>query len=329
MSHRLKVAIVGAGIAGLQIARNLEATCDVQVFEKSRGLGGRMSTRRADGYEFDHGAQYFTAHGAGFQQFLDRHLKSGNVAQWMPRMAALGATDEQPPFWNTPRYVAVPGMSSLCKAMAENLQIHRATRIAQITRADGQWRLTTETGGACGFFDWVISSAPVEQSAKLLPDEFAGHDDLQSARMQGCYSLMLGFENPKPLEWDAATVHGSPLAWIACNSSKPSRSGKLSILCQSRNDWAETHMEDDPAFVRDMLLSAFGKVTGMQETRAAYVSVHKWRFAKVETPTASPFLLDSANRLAAAGDWCGGGRVEAAFDSATALSVAIKEYISK
>ena len=55
------VAIIGAGIAGLSCASALQqAGIRVRVFEKSRGVGGRMSTRRGEGWECDHGAQYFT-----------------------------------------------------------------------------------------------------------------------------------------------------------------------------------------------------------------------------------------------------------------------------
>ncbi len=64
-----KVAVIGAGISGLMCARTLaDHGCDVSVFEKSRGVSGRMSTRRVDdSLSFDHGAQYFTARDRSLQ----------------------------------------------------------------------------------------------------------------------------------------------------------------------------------------------------------------------------------------------------------------------
>ena len=60
------IAIIGAGLSGLIAARELAKNNDVTIFEKARGVGGRMATRRAnnlkfDGFNFDHGTQYFTA----------------------------------------------------------------------------------------------------------------------------------------------------------------------------------------------------------------------------------------------------------------------------
>ncbi len=46
-SSKSTVAVIGAGMTGITCARALaDAGFDVTVFEKSRGLGGRMATRR-------------------------------------------------------------------------------------------------------------------------------------------------------------------------------------------------------------------------------------------------------------------------------------------
>jgi predicted NAD/FAD-dependent oxidoreductase len=71
MSERRKIAVVGAGIAGLALARSLHDIADVTVFEKSRGVGGRMATRRAGAVGFDHGAQYFTVRDDAFRRMLE------------------------------------------------------------------------------------------------------------------------------------------------------------------------------------------------------------------------------------------------------------------
>ena len=66
----LNIAVIGSGMAGLTLAKQLGAHADVTIFEKSRGLGGRMATRYANDFVFDHGAQFFVAKTPMFRQFL-------------------------------------------------------------------------------------------------------------------------------------------------------------------------------------------------------------------------------------------------------------------
>ncbi|WP_227269491.1 NAD(P)/FAD-dependent oxidoreductase [Roseobacter weihaiensis] len=327
MSHLPRIAIIGAGITGLRLAQRLVAQADVDIFEKSRGFGGRMSTRRAEDFQFDHGAQYFTAHTAAFREFLTPFLADGTVARWSPELVDLTAGQASGRAWTAPRYVALPGMNALCKALAVDQKVWRSTRVAAIERVGAAWSLIALDGERYGPYDWVLCTAPAEQSAQLMPVEFAESDALNTARMQGCYSLMLGFADPLDTGWEAAVVRDSPLAWIALNNSKPGRSEATSILCQSSNDWAEAHLEDDAQAVTARLSNALAAATGLEVGRAQYVSLHKWRFAKVACPAEQPCLVDPQKGLGAAGDWCGAGRVEAGFNSADALAVAVADCL--
>ena len=56
------IAIIGTGLAGLSAAQALHAAgLPVELFDKSRGSGGRMASKRSDAGSLDLGAQYFTA----------------------------------------------------------------------------------------------------------------------------------------------------------------------------------------------------------------------------------------------------------------------------
>ena len=60
------IAIIGTGIAGLSAAQALIAAGqNVELFDKSRGSGGRMASKRTDAGSVDLGAQYFTARAVG------------------------------------------------------------------------------------------------------------------------------------------------------------------------------------------------------------------------------------------------------------------------
>ena len=56
---RPRVAVVGAGVSGLNCAKKLQPNCDVTVFEASDGVGGRVRSDRERGYVFDRGFAVF------------------------------------------------------------------------------------------------------------------------------------------------------------------------------------------------------------------------------------------------------------------------------
>ena len=104
----LRVAVIGAGLAGLSAARTLrDQDHEVRVFDKGRGVGGRTSTRRSKSFAFDHGAQYFTAHDERFGRLVASWQEAGIVAPWPARITVLenGACRAGIP---RTRYVGVP-----------------------------------------------------------------------------------------------------------------------------------------------------------------------------------------------------------------------------
>ena len=66
--------VIGAGIAGILAAKQIQQyNLNVFILEKSRGVGGRMATRRFNGGIFDHGAQFFTVREPEFDPVVQDH----------------------------------------------------------------------------------------------------------------------------------------------------------------------------------------------------------------------------------------------------------------
>jgi predicted NAD/FAD-dependent oxidoreductase len=85
------IAVIGAGIAGTACASALQrAGYQVSLFDKSRGPGGRMSTRRGEDWQCDHGAQYFTARAPAFRAEVARWEAAGVAAQWHAQVSSFG-----------------------------------------------------------------------------------------------------------------------------------------------------------------------------------------------------------------------------------------------
>ncbi|NQY12596.1 MAG: NAD(P)-binding protein [Henriciella sp.] len=312
----MRIAIIGAGLAGLTLAEKLSGSHTVTVFEKARGPGGRMSTRRASPFGFDHGAQYFTAQSPEFQAFLDTLNADERIAPW-PNDITLS---EGAKVSSNQKWVAQPGMNAICKHLARDLDLRTQTQIQALIQARDLWELETDTGERIGPFDWVVSSAPSVQTAALMPSNFCHHEALSKVRMQGCFALMLGFDSPQAFDWQAIKSAGGPVGWMAVDSEKPGRTTACSVLIQSSNAWAEAHLEDDPEDVKAVLRAAGSALAGTDLSVATHQVLHRWRYASTPVPAGQPFLLDADLRLAACGDWCLGSKVEAAFESAVALA---------
>ena len=313
----MKIAIIGAGLSGLTAAINLDRTADITLFEKSRGAGGRICTRYVDSYNFDHGAQFFTARSAEFKQFLKPLIKSGVIDNWKARWIEVKDNriiNRQQ--WNDdlPRYVGVPSMSSIGKYLSKNLNIKLNTEVS-IEKSPKGWNIIGYDGEVFDHYDWVISAIPAEQSLKLLPDYFSHYDALKQKKMFGCYSLMLGFNEALDLDWDAAQLTGTDLSWIAVNSSKPGRPDDYSLLVHSTNDWAEEHLDDDMDAVKEYLCSQLAKIIGQNVYSAQHIDLHRWRYANIPKQDQNILFIDPESKLAACGDWCKKGRIEEAFRS--------------
>src|SRR5690606_40285748 len=81
------IAIIGTGIAGLSAAQALHgAGQHIELFDKSRGSGGRMASKRSDAGSLDLGAQYFTARDRRFVEVVQQWQARGWVAEWQPSL---------------------------------------------------------------------------------------------------------------------------------------------------------------------------------------------------------------------------------------------------
>ena len=311
------VAIIGAGVAGLSAAQRLvDEGFSVRVFEKSRGLGGRSATRRFRGFGFDHGAQYFTVQSSRFHSVIQPLIEIGDVRRWDPRIVTIRADRSRAPAPESDRYVGVPGMSTLGNSLAVDLTVQRDTRIAslQLERAD-DWTLVAEDGRKLGRYSGVVVSCPAPQAAWLLGPvvpELAA--DCSSVSMQPCWAVMAAFDDPLPVEFDAAFFDDDRLAWAARDSSKPGRPPMPDCwTLHAVPEWSARHLDDDDSGVAAALLDRFFDLSGLSMRDASTALAHRWRYARPDQDNPLPRRIDDSTRIVVAGDWTNGPRIEAAF----------------
>ncbi|MGD8977257.1 MAG: FAD-dependent oxidoreductase [Gammaproteobacteria bacterium] len=308
-----RFAVIGAGLAGLTAARVLgDRGHQVVVLEKARGPGGRMSTRRDGSLRFDHGAQYFTARHPRFIAQVEAWREAGLVQRWDADIAVIDSDMIRPAGTGTERYVGVPGMNAVCGHLA---RARADCRFGwQVTRAravSDAWVLESSDGDRLEA-DYLLLTAPPEQCRSLIDDPSV-HEALAPAEMRPCWAVMAVFDRPLLQGWDAAFVNTGALSWIASQASKPGRSSAHAWTLHASPDWSRAHLEDDRESVAEALLAEATKLKGAAAVLAKSVSAHRWRYALADEPLETGAFWFEDRRLAIAGDWCAGSRIEGAF----------------
>ena len=338
-------ASIGVGMAGIACARTLrQAGHHVTLFEKSRGVGGRMATRRSSFGSFDHGTQYFTVRDARFELALG--TVPGLCRPWSANavrvLDPVGRVVEAALPGGERHWVATPGMNALVKAWSEpmqddgNVQLEtRATRIARDPLMKNGWQVHTEAGDGSQHvyagFDKIILAIPPAQASSLLQasELHALTAPLQNVKVDPCWTLMLAF--PQAVQpglttlgpqWNAARSTHHRIAWMARESSKPGRERIERWTVQASAPWSAEHIHDSAERITGKLLKAFAEITGIRAT-PAHAEVHRWLYAKTAQPLGQSHLWFKAQGIGLCGDWCLGHRVEDAFVSGLELALAV------
>lgn len=318
--RRLRVIVVGAGMAGLTAARALsDQGHEVVVLEKARGPGGRMSTRRKDKFRFDHGAQYFTASDPRFRRHVMAWQERGLVQQWEARIGAASRDDIVKVSQATDRFVPVPSMSQVCRELMRGLEDCRfGWQACSLGYENKKWTVKSDAGDRVEG-DVLILTPPPEQVRSLLTDSEVDAA-LHSLEMRPCWAVMAVLDRPLFAHWDAAFVNHGPLSWVAAQAGRPGRPAADAWVLHGSPDWSQAHLEYNPDMVRDLLLDAARKLPGAQQFDVLEADAHRWRYALAREPLNQGAFWFESRRLAVAGDWCNGSKVEGAFLSGLAAA---------
>ena len=315
------IAIIGAGIAGLACARTLvNGGYPVAVFDKGRRPGGRVGTRRVEGFAFDHGAQYFTADTAEFRTAIATARQSGAIAPWGGKIVALSDGAVPTVDDDRRRWVGVPGMSALAQHLSAGLDIRCDHRVADVVREGEAWRLIAGDGSTFAEADLVVVAVPAPQAVPLLASSRELADRAAAVTVAPCWAVMLGFDEPLSLPFDGAFIDGGPLAWIARDRSKPERAGGEAWVLHAAPSWSRDHLEADRGAVSRDLQAAFQATVGLKRLRPNFAAAHRWRYARAEGSLGKTCLYDPNLRIGACGDWCLGSKIEAAYASGRAMA---------
>lgn len=328
------VAIIGGGVSGLLAARTLSAAgLRAIVYDKARGPGGRLATRRVEEIAwFNHGAQYFTIRSEKLQPMLQKWLKLGVVRAWDGPVVKLRdgvARDEDRPQNDTRdiRYIGSSGNNALAKHLAANVDYHPSVQVHSVQRAgehdDARWRVIGPESQTLGEFDAVLLALPSPQVVPLLSSDDPIALAAGAAKMRPTWTAMVKFKQSLALPWRGAFIESSPLSW-AMQSPSPRGSIKDEPLwvLHASHDWSEANLERAAEEIMPLLIDAWATALGRELPIVEHSQAHRWRYAAPASRDAMDglCLMDDARKLGCCGDWCAGGRVEGAMLSGLAAA---------
>ena len=352
------VAIVGAGLAGLTCARELTAAgYRVCLLDKSRGLGGRIATRRVDGVRVDHGLRYWQPQTEGLQALTKDLLAANIIEPWPVRAYEILQREVLTPVEHPTVYVAAAGINAIAKYLARdftpNENLFTSYRAVSISGQPGDWIVEFDDGEAIKAKQCAIA-IPAPQAAELL-DTYTSKENRRQVRSAAiaqieaveywpCLSVLAGYDSPYrhqmgelsadggPEGWMVTDKAGTSTKWVALDSSKHDPAAGPVLVIHSKPAFAEQYINaGDLQPAASVLLRACARKLVDWVAQPEWFRVHRWPYAWVKTfhPEAA---LSIGEALVCGGDWCSdtGGEaalqnIDYAYLSGLAMAKALQE----
>ena len=312
-SPHYDLLIIGAGIAGLAAGRMAQkAGQKVMLIDKGRRVGGRVSTRRSDGFVFNHGAQFATSQSSDFGDILRAASTAGMATNWQ-------IEDKKTVV------VGTPMMRNLPMFLAAHLPIQQNRRIAKIIRKTDHIACV-DTDDVPLTARKVICTAPAPQTAVLLADDFPDLAATAShAAYAPCLTVMLGLADDEMLPKMPVKSAQHDIDWAMCETARPAAAQhRPALTIQADAGWSAAHKDDTADSIIKQLIEKYQLATGCQIGAVLHAHAHRWLYAKVTTPSPADAII-CQNNLAIAGDWLGGARIEHAFTSGQRAFLALNQ----
>jgi len=312
------VAIIGAGLAGITCGQYLEQQGQKVVFlEKSRGLGGRMATRRLHNTIADHGARFLTIQGTQTEELIINLMARGVITPWQ------GMKD---------CYVAPLGMSTIAKHLATGLDLRLNHRVAKILPTNQGWSIFCDIPAPNTL--QVPIASPIQAKALVMaipaPQAFAllsplGNLEanfldppylrqLAEVEYDACITVMAGYAPQFQQTLETMTPSGQAvtfaqdpiLAWVGIDSSKRIQPPQPVIVLHSNPNFAAQHLENTDLNSLGLELLNRAALHLLPELNSPeWFQVHRWRYAQPKTSlNVSCFPAATPSPLVCCGDWC-------------------------
>lgn len=314
---------------------------EVSVFEKSRGCGGRASTKQTEFGQCDLGATIVPVQKTGFADYLSELAIQKKVSKWPTNVYVTEHNDGiYRPIENFVSdrnyYIFNEKMNAGCHQWVKNIQLLTESLVNQIRNTLGKgWQLNVNGTWHPEWFDKVVITAPWPQSRALITQSelsIALPDFSQS--WTSCWSVALEIDQLVASDVDLMYLKNHPIQTLVRDSNKPQRPRVSNLQTGKKRDiWvaqlANKLSDDLGKEGKNKAISLAKKcmceLFDLPYNSALNTYAHYWKYAR-PSPGQKPIgiLSNHEQDVFVGGDWSFGASIESAYESALALSQSIK-----
>lgn len=264
------VIVVGAGVAGMTIARLLsDQGQQVLILDKSHRPGGRLATKNVGGMALDSGAISMVSADSAVQTLLTGWLG----AKWSRAPRESDAAEW--PFNHAARDIA--------ETWAYGLKVQRTHVTHLITDQPGAIGVVRHGFGDAIWGRSVVLTAPIPQSQAIIAysDLVLDYalDSVSYRKRQVLLAALEGDGVDPDSHWSTDIIESVRF--------RPHPDGLLGIEAYARQGWSEATWDEDATISQGRLLLELGLLVG--HARVVDTQVMRWRYATTDAPHRAPY----------------------------------------
>jgi renalase len=297
----MKIAIIGAGFSGCNLYNNLKQKYeDITIFEKSRGVGGRLSTKYIEDKFIDHGNSTLIPITDDLKMFCLDLAKNGVVK---------AKYDE---------FIPKNGINQICKFLIDEKDLIKNTKITKAQNIDNKWLLEDENNHTYEGFDLLFISIPAPQILQMnIELEEDIKEKLSTIKYDSIFSTVL-YSN-EDIKLDENIIYENPdIENIINNSKKYLYKEFSSYVIHSTKEFANCINEKSKEEIFEILLTSFDDEI-KEDLERFNIIPHLWKYAHAKNSLDMPYYLNSEKNLGFIGDYFNYNNVEAALLSSELL----------
>lgn len=298
----MKVAIIGAGLSGSNIYHPLKTdNNNITIFEKSRGAGGRCSTRYLNDKLIDHGTPFFKVKDQQFKEFCDDQVYQNILTK------------------KDDIYYPVDGMNKLCSSLIDQEDILLNTHIVSFEKLEDGWHLIDKNSIGYGAFDKLIITIPAPQVLELdisLPNDIK--NKLQSVKYNSIATLMIYSHSFQSID-DKKFLDSTSFKKIVNNSNKYHYENFSSYVIHLNETLSNEQNFRSKDEVKSYMIRNIKENFGFDIEKDFYILPHLWKYGFVSEGVVEEYIYDEKLGLGFCGDYFKHRDLQGSYSSSSKL----------